>query len=177
MHHSNNDTAAKALMGAVAGGVATWIMDRVDWFMFDHEDPEARRRTERVRPGGMDPAHVVANQIAEATGNELSPKQPHPAGVAMHYGLGIGPAALYGAFRDQYPAISTGRGSLFGLAVFLLHDEGVNTLTGSGADPRDYPWQAHARGLVAHLVYGMATDAALNILEKASQRRGESSYR
>lgn len=170
MNKSGSETANKALMGALAGGIATWVMDRVDWFMFDHEDPEARRRTVEVRPGGMDPAHVAVNKIAETMGTELSPKQPHPAGIAMHYGLGIGPAALYGALKDQYPIMAAGRGSLFGLAVFLLNDEGLNTLTGASADPRAYPWQAHARGLISHLVYGMVTEAALTMIEQASQR-------
>lgn len=171
MNDTGNDTLSKAMMGAVAGGIATWVMDRVDWFMFDHEDREAHRQTIAVRPGGMDPAHVTVNKMAEAMGTELSPKQPHPAGIAMHYALGIGPAALYGALRERYPVMAAGRGSLFGLGVFLVNDEGLNTLTGSGADPRAYPWQAHARGLISHLVYGIATDLALNMMDQASQRK------
>jgi hypothetical protein len=175
MNDTGNDTFSKALMGAAAGTIATWVMDRVDWFMFDHEDPAARRLTETVRPGGMDPAHVTVNKMAEAMGTELSPKQPHPAGIAMHYGLGIGPAALYGALREQYPTMAAGRGALFGFAVYVLNDEVLNTVTGSGADPRAYPWQAHARGLISHLVYGMATDLALNMMEQATQRESRSS--
>jgi hypothetical protein len=169
MDMSNDSTINKVVLGAVAGGVATWVMDRVDWVMFENEDQQARRRTEQVRPGGMDPAHATVNTIAEAMGTELTPKQPNPAGIAMHYGLGIAPGALYGALRENFPVIAAGRGSLFGLAVFLLNDELLNTVSGSGADPRDYPWQAHGRGLVSHLVYGMATDAVLNMMEK-SQR-------
>jgi hypothetical protein len=170
MHASDTGTMNKALKGAIAGGIATWIMDRVDWFMFNHEDQEARRLTEAVRPGGMDPAHVTTNKIAESMGKELSPKQPHPAGIAMHYALGIGPGALYGALRERYPAMAAGRGSLFGFGVFLLNDEVLNTVSGSGADPRAYPYQAHMRGLISHLVYGVATEAVLNTLE-ASERR------
>jgi hypothetical protein len=54
------------LKGAVAGVAAGWIMDRFDWFAFDHEDPKARRRTENVRPGGMDPAPALADKAAAA---------------------------------------------------------------------------------------------------------------
>jgi hypothetical protein len=50
-----------ALIGASAGALAVWVMDRVDWFNFEHEDPTACSRTQSVRPGGMDPAHIVAN--------------------------------------------------------------------------------------------------------------------
>ncbi len=40
-------------------------------------------------------------------------------------------------------------------------------MTGLGAEPGRYPWQAHARGLVAHIVYGLATELALNLAGKA----------
>ena len=30
---------SSALMGAVAGAVAVWAMDRVDWFMWPRVDP------------------------------------------------------------------------------------------------------------------------------------------
>jgi hypothetical protein len=155
------------LKGAVAGGIAVWVMDQVDWYMYDHEDPEARRRTQEVRPGGLDPSHHTANKIAGAFGKELSPRQPHPAGIALHYaiGIGAGSSALYGALQDRVPAISTGRGALFGLGMFLLHDEFLNTALGSAARPSQYPWQAHARGLISHVVYGVVTDTILRILK------------
>ena len=62
---------ADAVIGAVAGAAAVWVMDRVDWFNFLHEGPQARRRTQAVRPGGMDPAHLAANKLAGAMGREL----------------------------------------------------------------------------------------------------------
>jgi hypothetical protein len=153
------------LKGAVAGGIAVWVMEQVDWFMYNHESAEARRRTQRVRPRGMDPAHVMANRIAHAVGTGLSPPQPHPAGIAIHYALGIAPGALYGALQDRIPGLGVGRGALFGLGLFLVHDEFLNTKAGLSARPSRYPWQAHVRGLVAHLVYGVVTDTLLRILK------------
>jgi hypothetical protein len=160
-----NSMLVDAMAGAAAGALAVWVMDQVDWFMYDHEDPEARHRTQRVRPDGMDPAHVAVNRAAEAAGMELSPHQPHPLGVAMHYSLGVGPGALYGALRDRFPVLGTGRGTLYGLGLFLLQDEVVNAASGLSAKPTDYPWQAHARGLVTHLVYGVVTDTVLSVLK------------
>jgi hypothetical protein len=140
-------------------------MDQIDWYMYDHEDPEAQRRTQRVRPDGLDPSHDTANKIAGAFGTELSPAQPHPAGIAIHYAIGMGSCALYGALHDRVPAISTGRGALYGLGIFLTHDELFNTLAGSAARPTQYPWQAHARGLVSHLVLGVVADTVLRVLK------------
>lgn len=165
----HGDLAVDMLKGAIAGAVGVFVMDRVDWFMFEHEDEDARRQTERVRPGGMDPAHHTVNKIAGALGKDLSPSQPNAWGVGMHYGLGVAPGALYGALRDRVPAIGAGRGSLFGLGLYLAQDQGLNTLMGSAAKPSEYPWQAHARGLVTHVVFGVVADTTLNLLNRVGR--------
>lgn len=164
-NHQGDSILTDAIKGAVAGGIAVWAMSQVDWYMYNHEDPQARRQTQRVRPGGMDPGHVLANRAADAMGRELSPRQPNPAGIAVHYMLGIAPGALYGVLQDRAPAIAMGRGSAWGLGMFLIQDELANPVSGLSAPPGDYPWQAHARGLVAHLVYGVVTDAVLRLLK------------
>ncbi len=164
MDTTNDSIVADTLLGAVAGAAAVWVMDRVDWFNYRHEDPEARRRTQRVRPGGEDPTHVMASMAEEAVGAEPSPAQHHAAGLAIHYAIGVGAGALYGALRDRVPGVGTARGALYGLGIFLTQDEIGNAVLGTGADPRQYPWQAHARGLVAHLIHGVVTDTVLSTL-------------
>lgn len=169
-----SEMMTNAVKGALAGAFAVWAMDKLDWFIFNHEDPAARRRTEHVRPGGLDPAHVVANRVANTFGTELTPKQPHPAGIAIHYGLGIGPAAIYGAFRDRLPVSQPGQDHLYGLGLglglFAIQDEGLNRAMGLSADPRRYPWQAHFRGFVAHVAYGVVTNIMLNLLKAPRPR-------
>lgn len=162
---SGAGTLPDALIGAAAGALAVWAMDRVDWFNFEHEDAAARKRTQRVRPGGMDPAHVVANKASAALGHEIEPRDSNAAGLAIHYSIGILPGALYGALRRSAPGVTAGHGALFGLGLFLIHDEGLNAITGLSAEPDKYPWQAHARGLVAHLVYGLALETALSVAD------------
>lgn len=175
-HRRNGSVMTGVLKGAVAGAAGVWAMDRLDWFLFGHEDPQARHRTQRVRPGGLDPAHVAANRAARMIGRELSPRQPHPAGIAMHYAIGIAPGALYATLRHRMEGLGMARGPLYGLALFVLHDEIINPVTGLSAPPHRYPWQAHARGLAAHLVYGLVTDLALDAMDAVErslrQRRG-----
>lgn len=48
--------------------------------------------------------------------------------------------------------------------MFIIEDEVLNPALGFAAGPTKYPWQPHARGLVAHLVYGFVTDAVLRAL-------------
>ncbi len=64
------------------------------------------------------------------------------------------------------PGLGAGRGLLYGLGMFVVEDELVSPALGVAAGPTRYPWQAHARGLVAHLVLGVVTDAVLRVLEE-----------
>ncbi len=112
------------------------------------------------------PTHVVAGKVAWAFGTTLSPSQPHPAGIAVHYALGVVPGALYGPLRRRVNGVGAGRGLLYGLSLFLVNDELLNPLIGLASRPATYPWQAHARGLVAHLVLGATTDPTLDALDR-----------
>ncbi len=171
MNSSSSSLMSDLLVGAVAGAVAVLVMDRVDWFMYRHEPDSSRRRTTEVRPEGKDPAHFVASQAYEALGGgPLS--QGHPAGLAVHYAIGIAPAALYGAMKGRVPGVDVGAGLGFGLAMFIAEDEVANPLLGIAAMPQRYPWQPHARGLIAHLVYGLVTDAVVNGVKAGLRVRG-----
>lgn len=76
---------------------------------------------------------------------------------------------LYGALRDRAGWLGAGRGLLYGLGLFLVNDELLAPALGLASGPAQYPWQAHARGLVAHLVLGAATDAVLDVADRAAQ--------
>lgn len=165
---AGGDVVLDVVKGAVAGAVAVWAMDKVTWWMWDREDPAAPAQERQARPNGMDPAHNIANRVAGAMGKELSPAQPHPAGVAVHYGLGMGPGAAYAVLRKLVPVVGAGGGLLYGLALSLVEDEGIAPLLGLAGAPTEYPWQAHLRGVVGHLVLGAVTHATLDLLDRAA---------
>ena len=162
---SNSTVTVDLVKGAMAGAVGVWVMDRVDWYMVEHGNREAWRRTQAVRPHGQDPAHNIVNMAAEVIGAKPI-QQPHPAGIAMHYAVGMAPAAAYSATRKHLPGGVVARGIALGLGLFLVEDEIINPLTGASAPANKYPWQAHARGLVAHLVLGVVTEAVLQVLDR-----------
>ncbi len=161
---------ATALIGAAAGAVGTVALDSVDWFLWNREEPASKRRTEAVRPGGEPPADVLVGRFEKALAAEVDKETHQKRGAAMHYAIGIAPAVGYALARDQLPVRGIARGALFGFGLWLLQDEVLNSVTGLGAKPQDYPWQAHARGLAAHLAYGMATEVALEAADRVLAR-------
>ncbi len=160
--------AGDLVAGAVAGAAGVWLMDRVGWALYRRENPAALAHERAARPEGKDPAHVAAGKLARALGAELSPGQPHPAGLAVHYALGVVPGVLYAPLRHRLAGLGPARGLVYGLGLFLVNDEIVAPALGLAASPVAYPWQAHARGLVAHLVLGAATDAAFDALDRVA---------
>lgn len=145
------------LIGAMAGAIGVWVMDRVGWFMYRREDSQVLEQERKARVNGLDVAHVAANRIANVFGIKLSPPQPHPFGLALHYSLGILPGALLGALLSQVGELRIGYGLLYGFILFILLDEVTAPVLGLASGPTKYPLQAHVRGLVSHLALGVAT--------------------
>jgi hypothetical protein len=153
--------------GAVAGAVATWVMGQATSYMYEHEGDEAREREDEARQGTT--AYVAAAEKgADLVGRELTEERAARLGSALHWGLGIGAGAVYGALRKRIPATDSGNGLLYGTAFWAVVDEGANVALGLTPGPAAFPWQTHARGLAGHLVFGLATESALRLLDQVA---------
>jgi hypothetical protein len=150
--------------GMVAGAGAGWAMGKATTFMYEREDPAARAAEERASAGKIS-YQVAAEKIARLAGRELDAQTSRRLGEALHWALAIGAGGAYGALRGRIRWLGLGGGLLFGALFFVLFDEIVNVVLGFTPGPRSFPWQAHARGLVGHLVYGAVTDAELRLLD------------
>jgi len=152
-------------LGAAAGALATVALSGVTSTMYAREDRLARWREEQAR-GGKSAYEIAAEKAAGLAGIDLSREQRARAGLAIHYGIGMVSTAFYAAVRHQLPAPAVARGLGFGAALWLIADEGANPLLGLTPGPRAFPWQAHARGLVGHLVFGLAAEGALSVADR-----------
>jgi hypothetical protein len=156
--------ATDVVRGAVAGAVATWAMGRVTSYLYEREGERARRAEEEARGGGT-AYGAAAEKVAGALGEELSEEERGTAGQAIHWALGAGAGAVYGALRGRVPGVDAGAGLAYGSAFWLVVDEGANAVLGLTPGPAAFPWQTHARGLAGHLVFGLAADATLRALD------------
>ena len=162
-----SDLGTDLIKGALAGLVATWALERVTTYLYEHEDPGARQREDAVRRGKA-PFMVAAEKTSELIGLRITEQQQQRLGMAYHWGLGLGAGALYAALRPRLGALKRGQGLGFGLLFFLFVDEALNTALGLTPPPQAYPWQAHARGLAGHLAYAVVADTALDVLDRAA---------
>ena len=152
------------LAGAVAGAAAIWVANKLDRAIYRSGSAASVRKSEAARPGGMDPAHVLAKRAADAVGVEVENPGDNPAGHTIHYGIAAGIGALYGLLRGMSPAVSTGRGAMFGIALFILKDEIGNTALGTAGNPLNYPLRDHVRGAATSTLFGIVTDFSLRLI-------------
>jgi hypothetical protein len=152
------------LIGGVAAGLAaTWLMGKATTYMYENEPIEVRRREDDAR-GGQTAFVVAARKIASSLGASLSQDQAARYGLAIHWAIGAGSGAVYALLRRRSNLRPVANALLFGVGLFAVMDEGVNYAFGLTPGPRAFPWQAHARGLAGHLVFGTATEATLDLI-------------
>jgi uncharacterized membrane protein YagU involved in acid resistance len=141
-------------------------MGKVTEAMYARESEEARRREDEAR-GGKTAYVIAAEKIADAGGLAIEDDQKKKLGSAIHWALGIGAGAVYGAARNVVPRIGIGSGIGYGLLFWLLMDEAALTLLGLTPPPQKFPWQSHARGAVGHVVFGVVTETIFDTLDAA----------
>ncbi len=151
--------AVDAAIGAASGLAASWIMSETYGPIWRMGGEETHRREEAAQ-GGMPPATIrAAEAAAGAVGRRIPERRKGLAGWVVHYAYGVAWGAAFGlGARAIAPRIPVVAGLAFGAALWLLSDEVLVPLLRFSRRPAEYPASTHAKGLAAHLVYGVATD-------------------
>ena len=165
---NDRSLAWNAAEGALAGAMASQVMNQVTSFLYSHEDAAALAREEQAR-GGRPAFAIAAEKLASLAGRTLDEAQRERLGSALHWGVAVGTGALYGVLRRRLSRARVGAGLLFGAAVWLIVDEWLNVALRFTPGPRAFPWQAHARGLAGHLAFGVATELELQAADRAAR--------
>jgi hypothetical protein len=155
--------AAALIGGAVAGGVATWLMDQVTTGIQAQQSAADGEREAAARPHGQSSVMNLVDRGSHLLGIGLDEPSRVAAANAAHYALGIVPGAAYAVLRGRVPVVGAGRGLLFGAALWAVNDELVNAALGLAGPPQAYPLSSHLRGLIGHLVLGVATDVGIDL--------------
>jgi hypothetical protein len=164
-------TAAAALRGVaagVAGGLAgAWTMNRFQdaWSkvseaisLGDKQDKsdEPAQEAQAREPATVQAAEAISEQVF---GHDLTESGKRTAGPAVHYVFGAAMGGLYGGLAAWRRQTAAAAGLPFATALWLFADEvGVPAAGLSGSSTKT-PLSGHVSALLAHLVYGVTTDA------------------
>ena len=156
--------SADVLRGAMAGAIATWAMDLVTTGMIEGQSGDVTKRETIASPNGQSAIANLVDRLDRGLALKLSKPAKANAAQAIHYGLGVGPGAVYALASRRSSKVGLGQGLAFGLALWLVNDEYLNTRLGLAGPWASYPIQTHWRGLVGHAVLGVATNAGVLVL-------------
>lgn len=165
LRKNGSSLALDLVKGGIAGAVATWVMSGVTTYIYRRESDEVHEREKSVT-GGENSLQAAATKVEELLGIELDEQQKKRLALAIHWALGIGTGALYGALRPRAKWAAEAQGLGFGTAFWLAVDEGLVPLLGLARGPTAYPWQSHARGLAGHLTFGVVAETTLDLLDR-----------
>ena len=155
---------ADAVRGGLGGFVATWLMDLVTTGMLEGQSEESKRREQDAQPNGKSSVANLVDRVETRLGLELDEGQRAVAAQVVHFGLGVAPGALYAVLRRRVPLLGAGRGLLYGVGLWAVNDEYLNSKLGLAGPFDAYPPETHWRGFVGHAVLGAATDTVIEAL-------------
>jgi len=153
-----------ALRGAIAGAAATWLMDLVTTGIVAIQSPQVTKREEAAQPNGKSSVANLIDRVVAETGISVPSARRPMVEYAIHYALGVLPGAVYGVVRRYLPFVRMGRGLVYGIVLFVVNDEYINTKLGLAGPMEAYPPETHVRGLAGHAVLGVATETGIQLV-------------
>ena len=139
-------------------------MDLVTTGMYEVQPREVTQREAAARPNGKSSVANMVDLFESETGLTVPAERRPLVENAIHYALGVVPGAIYGVVRRHVPVARLGRGLAFGMALFAVNDEYLNTKLGLAGPFDAYPPEAHLRGVAGHAVLGVATETGIQLL-------------
>jgi uncharacterized membrane protein YagU involved in acid resistance len=139
-------------------------MNQATTLLYEREGQAAREREERAR-GGDSAYGRAAEALARRANVSLTAERKQQAGTALHWATGIMAGMKYAVLRRQWPDVAAGFGLAYGFSFFMVMDELMNPVLGFTPGPLAFPWQAHARGLAGHAVFGTVAEGTLRLID------------
>jgi putative membrane protein len=150
-----------ALAGLAAGLAASWTMN-----LFQNA---VQKLSPDQGSGDDEPAtEKAADRMSQAAiGAPVSKEAKPAAGQALHYGFGALLGIGYGMAAEYWPAVTAGRGTVFGIGSAALFDEAAVPAAGLGEAPWRSPLSTHLYTFASHLIFGGSAEAMRKLVRAA----------
>ncbi|MFP2932907.1 hypothetical protein ACLESO_48720 [Pyxidicoccus sp. 3LG] len=160
------EVAVAGPVAGLAGGVA---LRGVASFLYDRTRPEVIEREQQLE--SREPFIILARKVAGRLGASLPEEREAQVERAIAYGFSAATGLVQALVARRWRFGWLTGGVLFGTLFWALEDEGMGPLLGLVGDNRKYPWQSHARGLAAHIAFGVVSGAVGRLLVASLRQR------
>ena len=138
--------AIAGLLGGIAGTAAKYAVEKV-YPPRVHGEPE--------------PAALIADQVSETS---IKLNQGPVAKQTVHWGIGAGTGAIYGAVAEFYPQATAKQGAEFGIAMVALSHDSTLPIVGLATKPEPRTTREKTSELVSHIAYGIVTETVRRVV-------------
>ncbi len=152
-----NSLSRHLCTGAFAGLIGGFALAGAAQIMYNLTNKQKRQEEENIEP--RDPFIVLADKLQKSTGIEMNDQQKKVFEQCVATTMGVGAGTAYAALARKWKLNWLAGGTLFGTIFFVVEDEGRGTAMGLFGDNTKYPLEAHIRGLVSHVAFGIVTAA------------------
>jgi putative membrane protein len=161
-----------SVKGVIAGLVASWVKALTEprlQALAEAILPPSPSQKQDVgadpsgHPENMPPA-VLVDRATGALDHRLTVPQRLRAQQVIHYGMGAGLGLAYDAAARRWPAASSGRGTLAGLAIYASAHGSLLPALGIQRPPWRLAPSAVAWESTSHLAFGAALEATRSAL-------------
>lgn len=150
------------LAGAMAGIAGGMALVGSRQMMYKLTSKRAKRREREIEP--RDPFIVLAQKLQKLTGISMTKRQEKLFEQIVLTKLSAMAGSTYLLIARKWPLGWLNGGVVFGTLFWAIEDEGIGPALGLVGDNTKYPAEAHLRGLVSHIIFGVVTAALLNRL-------------
>ena len=154
-----SDSNASPLRGFVAGAVGGLAGSYAKMLCEQAVPPRPEGRKQ--------PPEILVENVANAKlGHDLDDDAKGKVVESIHWTFGTLTGALYGALREVWPTIGIGRGTGYGIAVWLFSHE--TTLPALSLTPgvKEMPVFEQADEFANHAVYGYVLDLVRGLVRR-----------
>lgn len=153
--------ALDVLSGAAAGALGTYLMGSA-MQAAQKLQPEHHQEAEQDASWDENATIKTAKRVTEPLGVKIPEEKQGLAGNIVHWAYGISwGIGLALASRFLFKRRPWARGLVFGSALWLVGDELLVPALKLAPKAGAFPPSTHAKGLVAHLAYGLTADGVL----------------
>lgn len=152
-----NKTSSDLAVGAFAGIIGGFALAGAAQTIYSLTSQKNIAEETSIEP--RDPFIVLAEKLEKLTGKTLNGRQKKIFEQCAATALSVTAGVSYALLASKWNLNWLMGGAVFGGLFWAIGDEGILPVLGLAGDNKKYPLEAHARGLAAHVVFGIVTAA------------------
>ncbi len=154
---TSNQSSADLAVGAIAGIIGGFALAGAAQSLYSLTSRKKIAEETLIEP--KDPFIVLAKKFEKLRGKNLNDRQKKIFEQGAATALSVTAGVSYALLASKWKLSWSMGGAVFGGLFWALGDEGILPVLGLSGDNTKYPLEAHARGLAAHVVFGIVTAA------------------